>query len=831
MSEGESAIYVTHEASRLASIAIALRDRGFDVVDVPAVALADRALLQKPAAIVVDAAQPGTQDALDRIEAESGHPIPVVIVGTGSADAPSTLRAEGRPFFASAAPVDAIVAELERLCSGARSRHSTEAPPLLDSMPAMAGPDLVGSLLPVPSPSGLPSVAPQSSSAPPGAASLTPSSDPSVWMHGPLAGPTSMSAALERLLAEAEQRIMAEHVSSSDIPSPDEEVDGLLPPDVLAALDEPLEAPLQPASSADVPSVRTPTGTGTGAQRTHGARHTGTGATNVRGATAAGTHEERLVETGEYEAGDDDEDDAAPEEKAQDVGAEPEYEAESDEEAEPEDEAERPTPPPVAVFARGDAPTRPPSHGPPRVPLDGRLPHRVPPEGPDADASLDEASDEDDEGTPTPAPAALLGPPSLGSSMAPVSSPIPAIPPLPPVPLIQPVAPPVAPMAKSEQRPAPPVVSAAQVERLAPVAPPAASPEPAAVPSGLPEVLSPQYDGLRVLAVCIAARATLTLCFEEGSALRRAVLRDGDFVACSSSSPEESLVSFLVARGDLTKDIGVRLGTRLPPFGRHAAAALIANGHLAQDQLWLVLRAHAEWVLGKMAQTRSGVCAVEREPPGRLKAEPAVFGGATGAEVLVEVALRVIAPDDAVKRLGGPKARLAEGPRPELLAECALAEHDRNAVSAAAGSSVREAIATSGRDDLAPVLAAMVELGVLQALAAVGRDSVPADHAEVDRLDAEAVRRRVKARMDVVQEGDYFEILGVSQQATGYEIRRAYLEMRRAFEPSRLLTAATADLSDDVQLLLEVVEEAWEALRDPARRGRYLAALQARPPQ
>jgi len=415
--------------------------------------------------------------------------------------------------------------------------------------------------------------------------------------------------------------------------------------------------------------------------------------------------------------------------------------------------------------------------------------------------------------------------------MAPVSSPIPPIPPLPPVPLIQSIPLPVASTTKAEHRPALPVVPAAQVERLAPVASPAESPEPAAVPSGLPEVLSPQYDGLRVLAVCIAARATLTLCFEEGSALRRAVLRDGDFVACSSSAPEESLASFLVARGDLTKEIGVRIGARLPPFGRHAAAALIANGHLAQDQLWPVLRAHAEWMLGKMAQTSSGVCAVEREPPGRLKAEPAVFGGATGAEVLVEVALRVIAPSDAIKRLGGPKARLAEGPRPELLAECALAEHDRNAVSAAAGSSVREAIATSGRDDLAPVLAAMVELGVLQALAAVGRDSVPADHAELDRLDAEAVRRRVLARMDVVQEGDYFEILGVSRQATSYEIRRAYLEMRRAFEPSRLLTAATADLSDDVQLLLEVVEEAWEALRDPARRGRYLAALQARPPQ
>lgn len=347
----------------------------------------------------------------------------------------------------------------------------------------------------------------------------------------------------------------------------------------------------------------------------------------------------------------------------------------------------------------------------------------------------------------------------------------------------------------------------------------------------MPEVLTAQFDGLRALATSISARASFTLCFEEGTTLRRAVMRDGDFVTCSSSSPNESLVAYLVAKGDLARELGARLGTKLPPFGRHAAAALIANGQLAQDQLWPVLRAHAEWLLGSMARTRSGVCAIEAEPPGRLKAEPAVFGGATGAEVFIEVAMRVLTAQDAIVRLGGPKARLVEGPRRTLIAECALSEADRDAVNASAGLSVQEALKAAGREELAPVLAALAELGVLEGLPFVGRDSVPAEMESVDQLDAEAVRGRVQARMAVIQEGDYFEVLGVSPQATGYEIRRAYLDMRRAFEPSRLLTAATADLADDVQLIIEVVEEAWGALRDPSRRERYLNALRASPPQ
>jgi curved DNA-binding protein CbpA len=84
--------------------------------------------------------------------------------------------------------------------------------------------------------------------------------------------------------------------------------------------------------------------------------------------------------------------------------------------------------------------------------------------------------------------------------------------------------------------------------------------------------------------------------------------------------------------------------------------------------------------------------------------------------------------------------------------------------------------------------------------------------------------------MDLVIEGDYFQILGVSRDATNYEFKRAYLDLRRAYEPSRLLTAATADLAEDLKVVLEIIEEAWEALRDAGRRERYRAALEARPP-
>lgn len=96
-------------------------------------------------------------------------------------------------------------------------------------------------------------------------------------------------------------------------------------------------------------------------------------------------------------------------------------------------------------------------------------------------------------------------------------------------------------------------------------------------------------------------------------------------------------------------------------------------------------------------------------------------------------------------------------------------------------------------------------------------------------VDAEGIRERVRARLQLVDDGDYFALLGVSHQATGYEVRRAFLELRRAFDPSRVLTPEVADLVDDVRKITVVLEEAFDILKDSARRERYRRAIEAIP--
>lgn len=362
-----------------------------------------------------------------------------------------------------------------------------------------------------------------------------------------------------------------------------------------------------------------------------------------------------------------------------------------------------------------------------------------------------------------------------------------------------------------------------------PAAPPVAPIAPVAV---FPAVLA-AGEAIRAVARAIASRTTGSMCVASSEAERRVVLREGDVVTAASTAESETLLAFLAERGELPRETVRRLEGKFAPFGRHAGAALVARGYLRQDQMWPTLRAHAEWLLAHVVTAGPSRLAVEAQPPGRLAGEPSVFGGSTGAAVFVEVVRRVIAPEEAVERLGGSASRIGEGASWRLLDECALDASHVGAIRAAQGRSLGELLHAASDGDLATVVFSLEQLGVVETIRAVDGPAEGArdkgSGADAGAIDAEGIRERVRARLQLVEDGDYFAVLGVGRRATGYEVKRAFLELRRAFDPGRLLTPEVADLADDVRKIVSVIEEAYEILRDEARRERYRRAIEETP--
>jgi len=153
-------------------------------------------------------------------------------------------------------------------------------------------------------------------------------------------------------------------------------------------------------------------------------------------------------------------------------------------------------------------------------------------------------------------------------------------------------------------------------------------------------------------------------------------------------------------------------------------------------------------------------------------------------------------------------------------------------VRAISDEPVSEVLRRVGHQDFAAVLYVLVELSVLGRSSGERRTARGRSEKRVtppDRLDQAALRARILARKALSEEGDYFALLGVARSATSYDIRRAYAALRDEYDPARILNGETVDLRDDVDLILEVLAEAFEILEDDLRRERYRRALDASP--
>jgi hypothetical protein len=310
-------------------------------------------------------------------------------------------------------------------------------------------------------------------------------------------------------------------------------------------------------------------------------------------------------------------------------------------------------------------------------------------------------------------------------------------------------------------------------------------------------------------------------------------LSSGDLLGIASLSPQDSVLSYLAERGDISKNAAAKLQKRVPNFGRFAGAALIAKGILGNNDMWPTLRGHATWVLMRAIHSESGSWSFAVQPDSdlanRLAAEPSVFGGASGPSVLHEVLKRGVNYEKATVLLGGIGSRLAEGRRSNLMADFGIPEEDARVIRAHFGLSLSDLQRATRSSEVLVSILALKLAGVVEVIPS----AQPADskdgpsYVENARIDEGAKRARIMARLAIVEEGDYFSLLGLAPSANAYEVRRAFVELRREFEPSRMLTANLLDLREDLDRIVEVLEEAYDILRDDIRRERYRVAIMA----
>jgi chromosome segregation ATPase len=299
--------------------------------------------------------------------------------------------------------------------------------------------------------------------------------------------------------------------------------------------------------------------------------------------------------------------------------------------------------------------------------------------------------------------------------------------------------------------------------------------------------------------------AQRTLWFEEGRA-----------VAAASSSPVERLEEIALRAALITRAQHHALRTCEEKQARRLALQMVELGYLrASEMVPLVRRRVLEIAFSLFLDEESAYVFTAESPP----AEERVVLPMHPYALVAEGIRRKLSPDRLWERLGGPGTLLRPREKGVDLDYFGLSARERRLAAKVDGlRTVEELLFEGGLDEPAAlkVLWALVAAGNLE-IAVLGQAVGPRNPAEAARVEV----TRVNEKYGQILTGDYFQILGLRRDASGYEVRESYERLAREFHPDRFLGLEDAILLSRLEEIGRALAEAVDVLADDAVRDEY----------
>ncbi len=88
-----------------------------------------------------------------------------------------------------------------------------------------------------------------------------------------------------------------------------------------------------------------------------------------------------------------------------------------------------------------------------------------------------------------------------------------------------------------------------------------------------------------------------------------------------------------------------------------------------------------------------------------------------------------------------------------------------------------------------------------------------------------SLREQLAEQAVEMKKQDYFEVLGVSKNASHAEVKKAYFSLAKQYHPDRLYASASADIRSLADEIFNIISTAHDILSDDARREQYMEEL------
>jgi hypothetical protein len=337
-------------------------------------------------------------------------------------------------------------------------------------------------------------------------------------------------------------------------------------------------------------------------------------------------------------------------------------------------------------------------------------------------------------------------------------------------------------------------------------------------------------DVASLMGRLLQSRFTGRVQFRRGPAEKTVLLEDGRPVFATSNLPHDRMGDLLYREGKITREQQQRARDLVVESGRRMGEILVEIGFLKPRELLPAVRHHIEDIVYSLFAWDSGEFAIAGGDPTseriRLTRHPAAL--------VLEGVRRKYGPELLEARLGSPATVVAVRSQRQLGAIAAVADlspSERAVIQKLDGERSMQQVAEAAQVEHVVALQlafALIALGVAEVVdhgpSAAERAPVRS-RSLVGETDIAIDRQRVLAKHALVNEADYFTLLGVRRDATSFEIRRAYEAARRDYASSVFPAELQRELAGELGEINRVIDEAYQVLRDDRVRRSYQANL------
>ena len=334
-------------------------------------------------------------------------------------------------------------------------------------------------------------------------------------------------------------------------------------------------------------------------------------------------------------------------------------------------------------------------------------------------------------------------------------------------------------------------------------------------------------DVATLLGRLLQSRFTGRVSLRRAAAEKTVHFEDGRPIFATSNLPHDRMGDLLYREGKITREQQQRARDLVVESGRRMGEILVEMGFLKPRELLPAVRHHIEDILYSLFAWDTGEFVISPgDPPGeriRLTRHPAA--------IVLEGVRRKYGAELLEVRLGSPAAVVAVRSSRQLGAIAAVADlspPERAVMQKLDGERTIEQVAEAAQVDHVVALQlafALVALGVAEVVdhgpAAADRATPVRSRALVGETDIAIDRQRVLAKYALVNEADYFTLLGVRRDATSFEIRRAYEAARRDYASVGFPPELQRELAGQLTEINQLIEEAYQVLRDERVRRSY----------